>query len=89
MKFSIHKGTSDDETPRYNCVIQDGAEIFTFYCGEADIQMMQNALTLQVKPHPQMITEGCPCRGFKTCKDCAANYTRLQRELLERGGYHP
>jgi len=86
MKFSIMKVTSDDEYPRYridiSSVIPVGKdkgtlESFCFYCNESDIGMMQNGLNLERKPHPQQNIKGCPCKGFKTCDECAADYRRV------------
>ena len=89
MKFSIVKTTSDDEHSRYLVAIEslvlvgqdkDKIEFFKFNCGESDIKMMKNVLTLEIRPHPQKKVKGCPCLGFRTCDDCADNY----RQLLKR-----
>jgi len=92
MKFSITKVTSDDECSEYIMRIEfpvrvgkDKGKIehFSFVCNDLDIQMMQETLTLRVKPHPQRIVKGCPCLGYKTCIDCAANYQE-KLKLIEQ-----
>lgn len=82
MKFSISKVTSDDEVPRYLVSI-DTPQFISFYCGEADRQMMITALYMEQKPHPQRAPKGCPCLGLKTCQECADKHLDLLKRVLE------
>jgi len=71
MNFSIVKTTPDDEFTRYLVAIQV-PEFFSFYCSDADREMMITALYMEQKPHPQRAIKGCPALGCKTCEDCVS-----------------
>jgi hypothetical protein len=89
MKFSAVRVTSDDEYPNFLIAIETPVdstkvEFFKFWCNESDLKMMRIALDMEIKPHPQYIIKGCPCLGFKTCKDCAENYQNIIKEIKGR-----
>ena len=83
MKFSIVKVTSDDEYARY-LVTFETPNFFSFYCSDADREMMINSLNMEKKPHPQKIVKGCPCAGLSTCQECADRHIALIKKLNEK-----